>query len=201
MDRRTFLLAPLYATLCSLTGPLGATAPVLAVGVGGAGLNILKSSSWRGRAPQLAVDSTRPADLPSHVPFLAVAGYEPTRTAQALRELVQAYPTAVLFDGLGGATASNYLPTFAHVMKESGATVHALVTTPFRFEGKIRSGIAAEAIALLRALADSVTIFENDAAMSGSPNASLWAFFNIQHARIAETALAQSGIDPGRRCC
>lgn len=65
--------------------------------------------------------------------------------------------------GLGGGTGSGAAPLVAHLARKAGATVIALVTLPFSFEGKRRGAQAAEALAQLEQQANVVLCFENDA--------------------------------------
>jgi cell division protein FtsZ len=65
--------------------------------------------------------------------------------------------------GLGGGTGSGAAPLVAHLARKAGATVIALVTLPFNFEGRRRGAQATEALAQLEQQAHIVLCFENDA--------------------------------------
>jgi cell division protein FtsZ len=65
--------------------------------------------------------------------------------------------------GLGGGTGSGAAPMVAHLARKAGATVIALVTMPFQFEGKRRTSQANEALGHLEPQANLVLCFENDA--------------------------------------
>lgn len=68
--------------------------------------------------------------------------------------------------GLGGGTGSGAAPLVAHLARKAGATVVALVTMPFSFEGKRRIAQANEALSQLEHQANLVMCFDNDAMAS-----------------------------------
>lgn len=68
----------------------------------------------------------------------------------------------ILTAGMGGMTGSGASPVIAGAIKETGAFVLALVTTPFAFEGPKRRQQAAEALQRLGTQVDNVVVVEND---------------------------------------
>ena len=64
--------------------------------------------------------------------------------------------------GLGGGTASGAAGMVAKLIKQTGALLIAVVTSPFAFEGRRRSTQAALAFREIEAQADAVVHFEND---------------------------------------
>jgi len=64
--------------------------------------------------------------------------------------------------GMGGGTGTGAAPEIAKIAQEAGALTVAIVTKPFRFEGKNRNKYANEGIAELRKHVDSIIIISND---------------------------------------
>src|SRR5207248_11010983 len=59
-------------------------------------------------------------------------------------------------------TGSGAAPVIARIARELGALAVGIVTTPFRFEGTQRKGVADRGIEELRAACDTVVIVPND---------------------------------------
>lgn len=64
--------------------------------------------------------------------------------------------------GMGGGTGTGAAPVVAEVAKEVGALTVGVVTRPFTFEGKRRTGQADEGIAALQSRVDTLIIIPND---------------------------------------
>lgn len=64
--------------------------------------------------------------------------------------------------GMGGGTGTGASPVLASVAKELGILTIAVVTKPFRFEGKKRARQAEEGIKLLREQVDALIVIPND---------------------------------------
>lgn len=64
--------------------------------------------------------------------------------------------------GLGGGTGSGAASVIAEIAKNSGALTIGVVTTPFSFEGEVRSRIAKKALEKLKEKVDSLIIIPND---------------------------------------
>ena len=64
--------------------------------------------------------------------------------------------------GMGGGTGTGAAPVVAEVAKEMGMLTVGVVTYPFLFEGRTRSGNADKGIAELKAGVDSLIIIPND---------------------------------------
>ena len=102
-------------------------------------------------------------------------GYEAAQESiDEVRSAVTGAQIIFLAAGLGGGTASGGIGLLAGQAREAGATVFAIVTSPFSFEGRRRSTQAAEAVSALAAQCHAVIHFENDR-MSGisSPRAGI----------------------------
>lgn len=68
--------------------------------------------------------------------------------------------------GMGGGTGTGAAPVVAEVARELGALTVAVVTKPFKFEGKSRMRIADQGIAELKEAVDSLIIIPNEKLMS-----------------------------------
>ena len=64
--------------------------------------------------------------------------------------------------GMGGGTGTGAAPVIAHMAKEMGALVVAVVTTPFSFEGSRRLGQAMAGVSQLRPFVDNLIVIHND---------------------------------------
>jgi cell division protein FtsZ len=64
--------------------------------------------------------------------------------------------------GMGGGTGTGSSPLVAEVARELAALTVGIVTRPFHFEGKRRSGVAAEGIDKLRDVVDTLIVIPND---------------------------------------
>ncbi len=63
--------------------------------------------------------------------------------------------------GMGGGTGTGSIPVVAGVSKNLGALTVAVVTTPFRFEGNRRNGVAQEGIEALKDKVDTLIVVPN----------------------------------------
>ena len=61
--------------------------------------------------------------------------------------------------GMGGGTGTGAAPVVAEVAREMGILTVAVVTRPFRFEGKKRSAVADEGLGELQQHVDSLIVF------------------------------------------
>ena len=64
--------------------------------------------------------------------------------------------------GMGGGTGTGAAPVVAKIAKDLGALTIAVVTTPFKFEGRKRTKFANEGLARLQENADSIITIQNE---------------------------------------
>ena len=64
--------------------------------------------------------------------------------------------------GMGGGTGTGAAPIVAEIAKEAGALTVAVVTTPFRFEGRKRIDRAMDGVAELKAEVDTLIMIPNE---------------------------------------
>lgn len=68
--------------------------------------------------------------------------------------------------GMGGGTGTGAAPIVAEVAKEMGALTVGVVTRPFTFEGRRRTGQADEGISALQSRVDTLIVIPNDKLLS-----------------------------------
>jgi len=81
--------------------------------------------------------------------------------------------------GMGGGTGTGSANVVAQLAKEAGALAVAVVTTPFRGEGKARMENAEWGLERLRNYADTVIVVPNDKLLELVPRLSLNAAFKV----------------------
>ncbi len=80
--------------------------------------------------------------------------------------------------GLGGGTGTGAAPIIARISKELGALTVAVVTKPFRFEGRPRAKVAEKGLEELRQEVDTLITIPNDRLLAlASPKAKLLEMF------------------------
>ncbi len=97
------------------------------------------------------------------------AGADPEVGAQAalesskeIKEVLQGSQLVFVAAGMGGGTGTGAAPVIAKIARELGALTIAIVTKPFRFEGKKRLRYAEQGIKELQKETDSIIIVAND---------------------------------------
>jgi cell division protein FtsZ len=81
--------------------------------------------------------------------------------------------------GMGGGTGTGSAATIAQIAKEMGALTVAVVTTPFKGEGRHRMENAEWGLERLRNVADTVIVVPNDKLLELVPRLSLNAAFKV----------------------
>jgi len=84
------------------------------------------------------------------------------RSAKALAELLAGSTEVYVVAGMGGGTGSGAAPVVAQMAWEAGATVTAVVTRAFGFEGTLRASTAARGIALMEQRVHRLVVFNAD---------------------------------------
>jgi len=88
--------------------------------------------------------------------------------------------------GMGGITGRDLLPELIEYCRELGIKVSCLVTSPFTFEGDVKSKIAIESILKIRQCADSVVVINNDLIQETDSDFNLANAFKKSHLITAE---------------
>jgi len=81
---------------------------------------------------------------------------------EAILQAVDGADLVFVTTGLGGGTGTGAAPVIASLVSELGALTVAVVTKPFKFEGRKRSAQAERGLAELRECVDSVIIIPNE---------------------------------------
>lgn len=97
------------------------------------------------------------------------AGGDPKRGREAaevskasIEDIVRGSDLVFIACGEGGGTGTGAAPIVAKIAKDSGALVLAIVTRPFKFEGKTRHINASNGIIELKKYVDSIIVISND---------------------------------------
>lgn len=83
-------------------------------------------------------------------------------STEQIREALAGADLIFIAAGMGGGTGTGAAPIIAKIGQELGSLVVAIVTKPFRFEGKNRNKYALEGLAELKKNIDSVIVISND---------------------------------------
>lgn len=79
-----------------------------------------------------------------------------------LKDLLVGTDMVFVCTGLGGGTGTGAAPVIAKAAKEVGALTVAVVTKPFKFEGRKRAKLANEGLIELRKEADTIVVIPNE---------------------------------------
>ncbi|MCR4822716.1 MAG: cell division protein FtsZ [Treponema sp.] len=81
---------------------------------------------------------------------------------EQIKEILKDSDMVFITAGMGGGTGTGSAPIVAKIAREIGALTVAVVTTPFKFEGKVRMAHADEGVKKLRAEVDSLIAIPNE---------------------------------------
>ena len=88
--------------------------------------------------------------------------------------------------GMGGGTGTGSAPIVAELAKKAGAVVIGMVTRPFSAEGGVRQKSAKHGIRMLKEVADSVIVLENDRLLQIVPRLQIDMAFTVMDTLIAD---------------
>ncbi|MDR1916137.1 MAG: cell division protein FtsZ [Synergistaceae bacterium] len=89
-----------------------------------------------------------------------------TESKDEIRAALEGADMVFLAAGMGGGTGTGASPIIAHIAKETGALVVAVVTRPFMFEGRRRIANASDGILRLKEQVDALIVIPNDRLLS-----------------------------------
>lgn len=160
-------------------------ARIKVIGVGGAGCNTVNSMLKAGyeNVEFITINTDAQALKKSHAPIKIQIGTKSTKGLGAganpdlgkkaaeedldlILKAVEGADVVFLTGGLGGGTGSGALPIIAKALKAHDVLSITIVTKPFDFEGKKRSFIAEQALALLQKDADTLLVIPNQKLLS-----------------------------------
>ncbi|QHX36863.1 cell division protein FtsZ [Spiroplasma sp. BIUS-1] len=81
---------------------------------------------------------------------------------EEIKEALKGSDLIFVAAGMGGGTGTGAAPEIARIAMETGALVIAIVTKPFRFEGRLRNSYAVQGLNELRKYVDSIIVISND---------------------------------------
>ncbi|HIQ28705.1 MAG TPA: cell division protein FtsZ [Sulfurovum sp.] len=167
-------------TKCQTNG-----AKIKAIGVGGGGGNMINHMINEGiNTIDLIVANTDSQALDSSLaPFKMQLGINATRGLGAgmipdkgreaalesfedIKEMLEGADIVFISAGLGGGTGTGAAPIIAQAAKEVGALTVAIVTSPFKFEGRKRTKLAREGLEELKRESDSIIVVPNEKLLS-----------------------------------
>ncbi len=156
-------------------------AAIKVIGVGGAGCNAVNTmiASGLARVEFIVANTDRQALELNAAPVKLQIGSSITRGLGAganpeigrqsaledtarIQELLEGSDMVFIAAGMGGGTGTGAAPVIAQAAKSQGALTVGVVTRPFRFEGKVRSRIAAEGLQELQRHVDSLIVIPNE---------------------------------------
>ena len=104
-----------------------------------------------------------------------------------IREIVKDAHMVFIAAGMGGGTGTGAAPVIAHIAKEAGALVVAIVTRPFTFEGRKRIVHSIDGLNNLKKNVDAIIVISNDKLLMMQGNSPIGNAFNA-----SDNVLAQS---------
>ncbi|MBN2676233.1 MAG: cell division protein FtsZ [Alphaproteobacteria bacterium] len=154
---------------------------IAVIGVGGAGINIVKNMQKLGLsgidfiiantdAQSLAhADATHKISLGQNLTQGYGAGGDPVIGEKAAQEsldeimkVLSPYQMVFITSGMGGGTGSGASSIIAQSARDQGILTVGIVTRPFGFEGQKREAVATEAIDKLKNTIDSYLVLHNE---------------------------------------
>ena len=97
-----------------------------------------------------------------------------------IKDILQGADMVFIAAGLGGGTGTGAAPVIAQTAKEMGILTVAVVTLPFRFEGKKRMEIALKGLEKIRESTDSYIVVHNQKLLElGTPDLKLSEAFKM----------------------
>jgi len=85
---------------------------------------------------------------------------------EEIKESLTGSDLVFIASGLGGGTGTGAAPVVAQAAKEVGALTVAVVTTPFKFEGRKRTKLANQGLEELKKESDSIIVIPNERLLS-----------------------------------
>lgn len=160
---------------------LGNSAEIKVVGVGGGGCNAVNRMIDVGieGVEFVALNTDAGSLRKSKAPMRMCIGYELTHglgsggdptlgkkaaeeSAEDIEEVLRGADMVFVTAGMGGGTGTGAAPIVSQIALDLGALTVAVVTKPFKFEGKKRMGVAVEGIKTLGECADTMMVVPND---------------------------------------
>ncbi|WP_104748928.1 cell division protein FtsZ [Helicobacter cetorum] len=155
---------------------------IVVIGIGGGGSNmvrhLIETSMHHGVIPIVAnTDEQHLQDNPTQIKIRLGkevtnglgAGGDPKvgksaaeESADEIRKFAKGANLVIVCTGLGGGTGTGAIPVVADIAKKEGALTVAVVTKPFRNEGRDRTKKAESGLEELKSVSDSIVVIPNE---------------------------------------
>ncbi len=119
-----------------------------------------------------------------------VGAHAAEESAAEIKRLIDGAHMVFITAGMGGGTGTGAAPVVARIAQEAGALAVAVVTRPFEFEGVKRARIAADGVAALEDVADTLIAI---------PNQNLFCVVDERTAMAEAFAMADAVLHAGVR--
>ncbi len=188
-------------------------AEILVIGVGGAGGNTVtrlldiglqdvESIAMNTDAQALVyADASRKMLLGKETTGGMGAGNNPDvgeqsaiETIPAIKDLVRGKDLVFVTCGLGGGTGTGAIPIVAKEAHDAGALTVAVVTFPFRMEGKVRTENSKIGLAKLLGWCDCVIVVPNDKLLELAPGVPINTAFKISDEVLLKIIVGMSEL-------
>ncbi len=195
---------------------------VLALGIGGAGRNILSSVRDDKKFANMKAYEVGVSDRLPELPFIHVELQEMkdtfnteisltnrpfNRTEEKILRRLKGMNILYILSGMGGETGSYTAYTCSQLGEKLGLLTMALVALPFKTEGEKRHELAEEAKKKLSQHADVVAVFHNSRLMRLNPYISMNKAFDVMNSIIRlpmddfNTVITREDIPHLKRFC
>ena len=108
---------------------------------------------------------------------------------EQIKEILKDSDMVFITAGMGGGTGTGSAPVVAKIARELGALTVAVVTTPFKFEGKVRMTHAEEGVKKLREEVDSLIAIPNELILKDAEKR-----LSVQNAFIIINDILRQGV-------
>ena len=197
------------------TQPTGKT-NILAIGVGGAGGNVIRRmiESELGGVNYAVVNTDLQVLNSNPAPLRIAIGKNLTKGSGAgarpevarlaaledindIRSCLAGMDMVFITAGMGGGTGTGAAPVIAEEAKELGILTIAVVTTPFGFEGSKKAMLAQNGIAELKKHIDTLIIVNNDKLLEVVPQLSINKAFGLTDGVLRNAIFGVSNLITG----
>jgi cell division protein FtsZ len=189
-------------------------AKITVIGVGGGGCNMVNHMINEGihKINLIAANTDSQVLYNSKAPYKVQLGTELTRGLGAgmepeigrdaalesfdeLKEHFKGSDIVFIAAGLGGGTGTGASSIVAQAAKEAGALTVAVVTIPFKWEGRKRASLAQEGLIGLKKHSDSIIVVHNDKVLEiGGQHIGMKESFKMVDGVLYQAVSGMSGI-------
>ena len=189
-------------------------AKITVIGVGGGGCNMINHMINEGiyKINLIAANTDNQVLTNSKAPYKIQLGNELTRGLGAgmepeigrdaalesydeIKESFKESDIVFIAAGLGGGTGTGASAIVAQAAKDAGALTVAVVTIPFKWEGRKRASLAQEGLVSLKKHSDSIIVIHNDKVLEiGGQHIGMKESFKMVDGVLYQAVSGMSGI-------